>query len=128
MILYYDENSFYMINLGKATRSSSGFRFERINDDGTFSNRYDGWRWDKKNLKVLRPKYCLSLEQYPVPSRSATPMDCIDRVLSNIQLSPASDMFFWRATESAQQFRVLWLNDEIARCDIAAGVCEIYVP
>jgi hypothetical protein len=35
---------------------------------------------------------------------------------------------FWTSQEGSAQFRVLWSDEEIARCEIAAGRCEVFLP
>jgi hypothetical protein len=39
---------------------------------------------------------------------------------------------FWTARAGSHQFRVLWreggVDEEIARCEIGAGVCEVFLP
>jgi hypothetical protein len=39
-----------------------------------------------------------------------------------------SPWIFWRLRDGISQFRVLWDNQETARCEISAGVCEVYLP
>jgi hypothetical protein len=41
------------------------------------------------------------------------------------------DLIFWSSAygyKNATQFRVLWVGEEIARCEIEAGICDLYVP
>jgi hypothetical protein len=38
------------------------------------------------------------------------------------------ELFFWIQKEGSTQFRVLWLDEEVARCEISAGTCEMYIP
>ncbi len=124
---YWSENSFYILDQGKAARSAAGFSFERINADGSFQNHFGGWEWEKW-FAAIQPKHCFSLELYPTNTSYLNPPNCDKRVLSNLRLPPQSAKIFWIATETSHQFRILWLDEEIARCEISAGTCDFYVP
>jgi hypothetical protein len=39
-----------------------------------------------------------------------------------------SGEIFWTSNEPNGLFRILWLGNEIARCEIEAGICDFYVP
>ena len=129
MTAYYNDNSFYMLNNGLASRSASGFAFERINNDGVIQQRFEGWRWEEftKNI-AIRPERCLSLEIYLSPDPYLSPSECNNRTLSTLSLPMNSGSLFWTPDDSSDLFRVLWLNEEIARCEIEAGTCDFYVP
>jgi serine/threonine protein kinase len=127
MTAFYNNSSFYFLDRGTASRSASGFSFDRINTDGTFTNHFDGWEWEKF-YNVIQPGRCLSLELYPPPFPYLAPGECDRRVLSNLQISAGSPAVFWTPNESSLEFRVLWLDEEIARCNIEAGTCDFFVP
>ncbi|HSG44928.1 MAG TPA: hypothetical protein VLA72_17410, partial [Anaerolineales bacterium] len=129
MTAYYNENSFYLLNQGQASRSASGFVFERINKDGVVQQRFEGWLWENyvKNISIS-PNRCLSLEIYLSPDPYLSPPACDNRTLSALSLPMNSGNLFWTPDDSSDLFRVLWLNQEIARCEIEAGVCNFYVP
>ena len=129
MIAYYNENSFYLFNQGQASRSASGFVFERISKDGVVQQRFEGWYWEEyiKNISIT-PNRCLSLEIYLSPDPYLSPPECDKRTLSNLSLPMTSDNLFWTPDSSSELFRILWLNEEIARCEIEAGACSFYVP
>jgi len=35
---------------------------------------------------------------------------------------------FWTLEKDSRQFRVMWEQKEVARCEIAAGACEVFLP
>ncbi|MEP6894513.1 MAG: hypothetical protein ABI986_02780, partial [Chloroflexota bacterium] len=127
MTAFYNANGFYMLDRGKGSRSASGFSFERVNKDGSSQNNYGGWQWEK-TFKFIAPTRCLSIELYPDPNPYSIPTECANRVLSNVRIAPADPAIFWTPNDNSVEFRVLWLNQEIARCTIAAGACDYYVP
>lgn len=124
---YWSDNSFYLFDQGKASRSGAGFSFERINADGSFQNHFGGWEWEKW-FAAIQPNHCFSLELYPTNTGYLDPVNCTKRVLSNLRLAPQSDKIFWTATDTSHAFRILWLDEEVARCEISAGACDFYVP
>jgi len=127
MTAFYNENSFYIFNRGKASRSESGFVFERINDDGTFQNQFAGWEWEE-NFMVLQSNRCMSLEVYKSKQPYLRPAECENKTLSKLEPNIDSSKIFWTPNETSHQFRILWLKEEIARCEIEAGICDFYVP
>lgn len=127
MTAFYNENSFYIFNRGKASRSESGFIFERINDDGTFQDRFFGWEWEKYFM-VIQQNRCMSLEIYQSQQPYLRPVECENRTLSKLEPTVGSGKVFWTATDTSHQFRILWQVEEIARCEIEAGTCDFYIP
>jgi len=124
---YYDAISFYLLDKGEVSRSVAGFSFDRINADGTFQNHFGGWEWEK-NYKIIQFNHCISLQIYPVANPYLEPLGCEKRILTNLRFAPNSDKLFWTPNDTSQQFRVLWLEEEIARCEIDAGTCDFYIP
>jgi hypothetical protein len=127
MTAFYNESSFYLLDRGKASRSAAGFTFERVNQDGSFQNLFDGWEWEKF-FKVIQPTRCLSLELDPAPAPYLVPAECKNRILSHVRLAPASSTVFWTPNENSLEFRIMWLDEEIARCNIEAETCDFHVP
>ncbi|HSG42728.1 MAG TPA: TIR domain-containing protein [Anaerolineales bacterium] len=124
---YYNDKSFYVLNKGGAKRSVSGFVFERIDEDGEIQERFEGWQWEKY-FATLQPQRCMSLEIYLSPDPYLSPFQCENRVLSTLSLSMDLGNLFWTPDDNSEQFRILWLGEEIARCEIKAGKCDFYVP
>jgi serine/threonine protein kinase len=127
MTAYYNENSFYILNKGRASRSVSGFAFERIDENGVIQQRFEGWAWEKF-FKTISPNRCVSLEIHASPDSYLRPPECENKILSPLALHMDSGELFWISQEANGLFRVLWLGQEIARCEIEAGICDIYVP
>ncbi|GAB4504837.1 MAG: hypothetical protein Fur0043_18310 [Anaerolineales bacterium] len=125
--LYYNDSSFYLLNRSRALRSVSGFRFERITDNGQFVNPFGGWKW-QKYYRTSLPDRCLRIEIYLSKIPYLLPAECQNRYLSTLQPLETDDDIFWTTREGSRQFRVLWMDEEIARCDIPAGQCDVYVP
>jgi serine/threonine protein kinase len=128
MTAFYNGNSFYLLDRGKASRSLSGFVFERVNNDETFQNRFEAWTWETFYVKAIQMNRCVSLEIEKSPLAYLSPAECTNKVLS--RLSPAADAneIFWTQNDTSHEFRVLWENQEVARCEIAAGICDFRVP
>ena len=124
---FYNNSSFYLLDRGKASRSVSGFTFERVNKDGSFQNFFDGWEWERF-FKVIQPTRCLSLELDPAPAPYLAPAECKNRIISYVRLAPSGSTVFWTPNENSLEFRVSWLGEEVARCTIEAGTCDFYIP
>jgi len=127
MTAFYNGNSFYILNRGKASRSESGFIFERINNDGTFQDQFVGWKWEKYFM-VIQSNRCMSLEIFQSEQPYLRPTECEDKTLSKLEPTSDSKELFWVPSNTSHQFRILWQNEEIARCEIEAGTCDFYVP
>ncbi len=126
-ILYYNESSFYLYNNSAEIRSLSGFSFERVNNDGTFQDRFEGWQWEVY-FADSQPDRCVRLEIYQSKVTYLNPVICKNRYHSTLQPNKDSQSLFWIPKENSHQFRVLWQEEEIARCEIAVGLCEVLVP
>ena len=130
--LYWNEASFMILNRSRARRSYSGFVFERLDgSSGIPTDRYYGYYWFDANIKYLASRACLTIELYGAEEhpyiRSA---DCVNGYtnIALIHVDREQERIFWTSKEGAAEFRVLWLDEEIARCKISDGTCEIYVP
>jgi hypothetical protein len=127
MTAYYNENSFYILNKGSASRSVAGFVFERIDMNSVIQQRFEGWKWERY-FDTIQPNRCLSLEMHASPDAYLRPPECENKVLSPLVLHMDSGELFWASNEPNGFFRILWLGNEIARCEIEAGTCDFYVP
>jgi serine/threonine protein kinase len=130
--LFWNETSIHLLNRSREPRSLSAFAFERLDLSGNPIGRFNGSLWNNKNFTILPPKYCVSIKIFEDEDPPyINPFDCHGVYASIIQ--PRRDpedrhLIFWDAQEDSTQFRVLWVDEEVARCDISAGTCEIYVP
>jgi hypothetical protein len=124
--LYYNENSLYFHNRSNITRSISGFTFERLDNQGEVLNFFGGWDWGIYYPNIT-PNRCMAIELYLSPP-FVRPADCIQPYLSKLGPARDDDRIFWTAQENSSEFRVLWQEKEIGRCQIGAGICEVFVP
>jgi len=127
MTAHYNESSFYIYNESKVSRSLSGFAFERIRKDGVTQQRFEGWRWEE-HFEVIQENRCVALKIYQSPIPYLNPPECENRTLSTLHLLTDSNEVFWMPDGNSDLFRILWLGEEIARCEIEAGTCDFYVP
>ncbi|MBI5824479.1 MAG: protein kinase [Chloroflexi bacterium] len=132
--LFWNDTSFYMLNRSDAKRSLSAFAFERIDID-TLSqekrDRFEGYQWESQRFTHLPDSFCTSITIYGDQTPPyMNPVDCSFGIISVIQPRFDDDggLVFWRPESGATHFRVLWLGEEAARCELAAGFCDFFVP
>ena len=129
--LFYDDNSLYMLNLSDATIPINRVAFERLSNEDVPLNRFNGTRW-AEFYPSSTPGKCVALEI--VGSRPyLDPPECGKNTFLSLRTPAREDpTIFWTAQEGSHQFRVLWReggkNEEIARCEIDAGTCEVFLP
>jgi serine/threonine protein kinase len=129
--LFWNDTSFYMLNRSHEARSLSGFSFERLDENNQPTDTFPGFRWETHRFKYVPPKYCVSLKIYKDENPPyLDPSDCFFGYISILQPDKVKDaeLIFWSPKEGSTQFRALWLGEEVARCEISAGTCEIYIP
>lgn len=130
--LLYNETSFYIVNQSFAKRSISGFTFERIDENGNFfKDKFEGYRWENKNTAHIAKNYCVNIVIYGDQEPPyLNPAECLYGITSTVQprFDKPEGLWFWNEREGSTQFRVLWVGEEVARCEIDAGVCDIYIP
>lgn len=125
-VIFYNDNSLYLYNASGAAGAFSPLTFERLNVSGAALNRFDGWRWSQHYPRVETDS-CARIE---IRGRSPylRPAQCQGRYNSSITASRDDSYVFWISQKDSSQFRVLWNKQEVARCEIAAGVCEVFLP
>ncbi len=132
--LFWNENSFYMLNRSDLKRTLSAFAFERIDAEDVSEkrrDRFEGYIWDNGRGTLLSPNYCVSITIYGDQTPPyVDPADCSWGIVYGYQPRFDNDegLVFWRPEGSSTHFRVLWLGEELARCEIAAGFCDFRVP
>lgn len=128
MLLLYNEHSFYIYNGSGEATTVNPFGFERVLSDGSFTNRFEGSLLSAYYPRI-DPNWCASVE---LLQRSGSdylrPADCGSRY--NIRTTPRDSYsyIFWTPQPNSEQFRVLWQGEEVGRCEIAAGRCELRLP
>lgn len=129
--LIYNESSFYLLNRSIVRRSLSAFSFQRLDPDGNpMESAFQGYVWEKPNNKNLLPKYCVSIIVYGLDIPYLNPSDCEFGIVGVVQprFDRPQGQIFWTELEGSNQFRILWLNKEIARCNAADGRCDFFLP
>lgn len=129
--LFYDDNSLYLLNLSDTTIPINGIAFERLSNDDVVLNRFNGTRWSEFYQDSV-PGRCVALRILDSPSY-LDPPECGHNNFLSLRTPTREDpTVFWTTFEGSHQFRVLWReggqDEEIARCEIGAGTCEIYLP
>ncbi len=131
LTLLWNDTSFHMLNRSRESRSLSGFSFERLDANDQPTDTFPGYRWENNKFKYIPSKHCVSIKIYRDEDPPyIDPPDCHGTYASIIQPSKEEnpELFFWNPKEGSTQFRVLWLKEEVARCEISASTCEIYIP
>ncbi|MBN1135843.1 MAG: protein kinase [Anaerolineae bacterium] len=111
----YGPDAFYWLNDSTRSLSSQFIVFQQV--DG--SKHFEGNRWAYWTMEAGR---CMEIAFADVgaPPR---PAGCRPNAFFTPTRSQGVD--FWIGTG---QFRVLWNNQEVARCEIAAGQCTAFIP
>ena len=120
-----------MLNRSYEPRSLSAFTFERLDENDLPVDTFSGHLWENAKFDYILSKYCISIKIYQDEDPPyIDPPDCRGKYLSIIQPRKDKDrgLFFWDPKEGTTQFRVLWIGEEVARCEISAGSCEVYIP
>ncbi len=129
--LLYNDNSLYLLNISKSTIPINWIAFERLSDSNIPLNRFNGSRWAEFYADSL-PGRCVALEILDRPPY-LDPPECGQNNLLSLRTPTHDDLtVFWTTAEGSHEFRVLWRaggnDEEIARCAIDAGTCEIFLP
>lgn len=125
--MFYDSNSFYVLNPSASPVRVANISFQAINENGRpLSYRFNGSVW-ARFYTTIDPGRCGRLEIINATSPLRPP--ACDSGYS-VQSSPArtSSDVFWIARDNVTHFRVLINDTEAGRCEIAAGHCEVLIP
>ena len=129
-VLYYDDNSLYLLNRSESLVSIYSVAFERLDSAGSPQNRFDGWRWGEF-YPTSRPGGCMSIEILSSSPYLRSP-ECNGIYFSTRTPLRTDSIIFWTTQAGSQQFRVVWrgesAEEEVVRCEIEAGYCEVYFP
>lgn len=128
MRLFYDENSLYLWNPMGPEWPVSPLTFEPLDASGFPTDRHmTGAAWTQF-YGFVEPNACMAIE-ITQETTWLRPREC---QYHNARLNPPRDyeIVFWVQHGNAVEFRVLWQEQEIARCPIAteAHTCDIYAP
>lgn len=130
--LFYNETSFFMLNRSYNRRSISGFSFQRLDGEGLPADEFfKAHEWETPDFDYLPRNFCANITIYGDQEPPyLKPEECRIGVTKTIQprFDRPGNVLFWTPKDDSTQFRVSWLEEEVARCDIAAGRCEVYIP
>lgn len=130
--LFYNETSFFMLNRSYNRRSISGFSFQRLDGEGLPADEFfRAHEWETPGFDYLPRNYCANITIYGDQEPPyLNPEECRIGVTKTIQprFDRPGNVLFWTPKDDSTQFRVSWLEEEVARCDIAAGRCEVFIP
>lgn len=130
--LFYNETSFFMLNRSYNRRSISGFSFQRLDAEGLPAEEFfKAHEWELPDLDYLPRNFCANITIYGDQDPPyLNPEECLYGVIKTIQprFDRPGNVLFWTPKEDSTQFRVNWLEEEVARCDIAAGRCDVFIP
>jgi serine/threonine protein kinase len=127
MIFYYDENSFYIYNASGASSRLDEFGFQRLTTDNQITDELRGSRFAQfAPGRQISAGWCVDAEIIDAPAY-LRPSVCEDR---NSRVTPTREgvEVFWTQEAGSTQFRVLWDSQEVGRCEIGAGICEVNLP
>jgi hypothetical protein len=127
LVLFYNEGGFYLWNPGDRRLLISGISFEALYDDTgqPAEYRFEGALWAAYYATLFEGR-CDSLEIIGGPATSR-PAECVGYNASRTPVA-SSPWLFWVQRDGIRRFRALWDNQEVARCEIATGQCEVYIP
>ena len=125
-VMEYNYTGFYLQQLSGVGDLIAGITFERLDSNGNVLNRFSGNRWAKYSSSSLLG-WCFRLEITGV-GQYLRPSDCEGKYMATIHLESGDPSIFWTTQEGSAIFRVLWIDEELVRCEIKAGVCEVYLP
>ncbi len=127
MILLWDANSFYMLQVTGYGELIDPLVFERLDASGQPAERFSGKLWAEYHSSTLRD-WCMRLVIGGASSPALDPPQCKDHYLATRWPAAGDATLFWNPKEGTTVFRVLWGREEIQRCLISAGTCEVYLP
>lgn len=132
ILLLYDDNSLYFLNLSESNIPINWVAFERLSDSNLPLNRFNGSRWGQY-YSTSKPGWCMALEILDSPPYLDPPECGHDDLYLSLRTPTRDDAtVFWTAQEGSHQFRALWreggVDEEVARCEIGAKVCEVFLP
>jgi hypothetical protein len=121
-----------MLNRSYNRRSISGFSFQRLDGEGLPAEEFfKAHEWELPDLDYLPRNFCANITIYGDQDPPyLNPEECLYGVIKTIQprFDRPGNVLFWTPKEDSTQFRVNWLEEEVARCDIAAGRCDVFIP
>ncbi len=130
-MLFYDDNSLYLLNLSDSIVPINWVAFERLSDTDVPMDRFNGSLWAEFYANSV-PGRCVALRILG-SSEYLDPPECGHNNFLSLRTPTRDDsVVFWTSKEGSHQFRVLWReggqDEEVSRCEIGAGTCEVFLP
>jgi len=124
--LLYNPSSFYVFNASPDPVRLSSLKFEALNENSqSVGYSFDGYRWSQF-YSFVADNGCARLEISKM-SNYLRPGKC--REYNSTITPPEGDPEnFWIEQANTTQFRVLWEDQEIARCPVPGDFCEVFAP
>ncbi|MCB0033643.1 MAG: serine/threonine protein kinase [Anaerolineales bacterium] len=125
--LVYNDSSFYLNNQSGQRLRTSSFSFEALDADGRALRWFLlGNRWSQF-YSFVDSNNCVGIEPFGPPGSYLRPAQCRDY---NSTITPEydSEETFWLARSGVTEFRVLWDDQEVARCPLGENSCRFNVP
>lgn len=129
---FWNDTSFYMLNNYGEPRSFAAFAFERLDANDQPTDRFTGHRWENAKLTYIPKQLCTGIRIYGDEDPPyLVPIECHNGYAGIVQPRKEEDraLFFWNPkSDGSTQFRILFNKEEVGRCEISAGTCEVYIP
>lgn len=124
--LFYDQSSFYLFNAGNSSVELYRIQFESLNSQGFPVRTFEGSRWTTF-YNYVDAGNCALIGIFEETDNWLDPFSCTNY---NARLTPlqSDEIIFWISQQGEAEFRVLWDNQEIARCAMTAPSCDIHLP
>jgi hypothetical protein len=126
LFLFYDPNRFYAWNPTAEDIAIGSLALEAVDGNGQpLPFRFNGGRW-AAFFPDLQPGKCNRIEVL-FSDATLEPAQCRGY---NAILTPQAgeNDIFWTGREGAAEFRVLWNDQEVGRCPMESGECEVALP
>lgn len=126
LVFIYNAGGFYAWNPGNRDFAVRPLSFEAIDGDGNPAGLFfEARRW-AAYYPSIQVGQCDRLEILnDVPKERPPQCQGYNAIMTPEDTDPA---VFWLPQENTNQFRVLVGGQEIGRCDMAAGQCEVILP
>lgn len=128
IVLWYTSDGFYLYNPGSKPIETGLFSFDALDSANglPIGYRFEGKIWAQFYPYIEGGK-CANIEIFTPGASASRPAICWN---FNAMRTPeeTSPEIFWLPREGVTHFRVLWDGQEIARCEVSGGICEIYLP